>query len=189
VSHLGRPFLCADRWFDGGNASLKGARRARIESAQIGRRRIEVALHPRDDACHSARLRAFAAVSLPASDGYPVTLPGYTVKTTTRNEETAMERYDRARGAVRAPAEKPEHKHPAEPTQTDASFAKGIARVPATPEEQLEPDFARGIRTGPESDVELRRRFSEGVEQAPDTPDKTVERRFSEGVERSPNSE
>ena len=29
----------------------------------------------------------------------------------------------------------------------------------------------------------------EGIEETPDTPDKTVERRFSEGIERSPTSE
>jgi hypothetical protein len=45
------------------------------------------------------------------------------------------------------------------------------------------------VRSGPEAEGEHRGRFSEGVEQEPDTPDKTVERRFSEGVERSPTSE
>ena len=72
---------------------------------------------------------------------------------------------------------------------------------------KLRPDFARGIRQGPEAEVgvqrrfsegieqmpitadkALERRFSEGIEQTPDTPDKTVERRFSEGVEQSPVS-
>jgi hypothetical protein len=33
------------------------------------------------------------------------------------------------------------------------------------------------------------RRFSEGQEELPETPDKTVERRFSEGQESSPTSE
>jgi dihydroflavonol-4-reductase len=68
-------------------------------------------------------------------------------------------------------------------------FAKGIDRKPDTPEEQLEPDFARGERHGPESDVEHKGRFSEGAEELPETPEKKVERRFSEGVERSPDSD
>jgi hypothetical protein len=84
-----------------------------------------------------------------------------------------------------------EHKHPASPEQTggDDGFAEGVDRKPDAPEEELEPDFARGIRTGPEADAEVTRRFSEGIEQEPDTPDKTVERRFSEGIEESPTSE
>jgi len=57
------------------------------------------------------------------------------------------------------------------------------------PEEELEPDFARGVRTEPEAELEHKGRFSEGAEELPDTPDKAVERRFSEGVERSPTSE
>jgi hypothetical protein len=103
-----------------------------------------------------------------------------------------MERHDRERRereATDALEQELEHKHPADPVQTDTGFAEGIDTKPHTPEEELEPDFARGIREGPESDVEVRRRFSEGIEQTPDTPDKTVERRFSEGVDRSPSSE
>ena len=50
------------------------------------------------------------------------------------------------------------------------------------------PDFARGIREGPEADVEVEGRFSEGVEQTPETPEKTTERRFSEGVEQTPET-
>jgi hypothetical protein len=84
-----------------------------------------------------------------------------------------------------------EHKHPASPEQTggDEGFAEGLDHKPDSPEEELEPDFARGIRTGPEPEAEVKRRFSEGIEQEPDTPDKTVERRFSEGIEESPTSE
>ena len=100
-----------------------------------------------------------------------------------------MERHDRAHEAADELDEVVEHKHPADPVQTDSGFAEGADTKPDTPAEQLEPDFARGIREGPEQDVEVRRRFSEGIEQTPDTPDKTVERRFSEGVERSPTSE
>jgi hypothetical protein len=78
-----------------------------------------------------------------------------------------------------------ERKHPAKPQQKD-SFAKGIERKPDPPEENLEPDFARGVRQG---EPEEEGRFSEGAEQLPDTPEKRVERRFSEGVERHPESE
>jgi hypothetical protein len=81
------------------------------------------------------------------------------------------------------------HKHPAQPDTPDSGFAEGIDRKPHTPEEELESDFARGIRQGPEAEVEHRGRFSEGAEQLPDTPDKVVERRFSEGVDESPTSE
>src|SRR4051794_7430490 len=106
-----------------------------------------------------------------------------------------MEREDRthdnrAREAADEVEEDVEHKHPAQPVQQDSGFAEGVDTKPDAPEEELEPDFARGIRSGPEADVEVRRRFSEGIEQEPkDAPDKTVERRFSEGIERSPTSE
>jgi hypothetical protein len=96
------------------------------------------------------------------------------------------------------------HKHPAKPERGD-SFEKGVDRKPDPPEEDLEPDFARGVREGepgeegrfsegaeelpdsPEKHVEGR--FSEGAEELPDSPEKHVERRFSEGIERSPTSE
>jgi hypothetical protein len=100
-----------------------------------------------------------------------------------------MERDDRASDAKDAVDEQLERKHPAQPTQTDSSFAEGVDHKPDTPAEELEPDFARGIRTGTEDEAEKQRRFSEGIEQTPETPDKTVERRFSEGIERSPTSE
>ena len=83
----------------------------------------------------------------------------------------------------------PDHEHPAAPEQKNAGFAEGIADKADTPDEELEPDFARGVREGPESDTEERGRFSEGAEELPDTPEKTVERRFSEGVEESPRSD
>ena len=76
-------------------------------------------------------------------------------------------------------------KHPAKPQQKD-SFEKGIDEKPDPPEEDLEPDFARGVRAGEPGEEG---RFSEGIEQEPDSPEKHVERRFSEGVERSPTSE
>jgi hypothetical protein len=95
-----------------------------------------------------------------------------------------MDRHDDARDADRTG----EDKHPAQPMQPDSGFAEGIEQKPDSPAENLEPDFARGVRSGPESDVEEHPRFSEGIEQT-DDPEKEVERRFSEGIERSPTSE
>jgi hypothetical protein len=83
----------------------------------------------------------------------------------------------------------PEHDQSDAPEKKRGTFAEGLDQKPDPPEELLEPDFARGIREGPESDTEQRGRFSEGAEELPDTPDKDVERRFSEGVERSPTSD
>jgi hypothetical protein len=82
-----------------------------------------------------------------------------------------------------------EHKHPAQPDTPDSGYAEGIDHKPDTPEEELEPDFARGVAEEDPARLEHKGRFSEGAEQLPDTPDKTVERRFSEGVEESPTSE
>lgn len=78
-----------------------------------------------------------------------------------------------------------EPSHPAKPEQQD-SFEKGHDQKPDPPEENLDPDFARGQREGEPGEEG---RFSEGGEALPDTPEKEVERRFSEGIERSPTSE
>ena len=75
--------------------------------------------------------------------------------------------------------------HPAKPEQHD-SFEKGSDHKPDPPEENLEPDYARGERAGEPGEEG---RFSEGAEELPDTPEKHVERRFSEGSEHSPTSE
>jgi hypothetical protein len=105
-----------------------------------------------------------------------------------------MERHEDktpARETAEAAAERLEHEHPARPEQTgdDDSFAEGVDRKPDTPEEEMEPNFARGISREPIPGTERHGRFSEGIEEQPDTPEKEVERRFSEGVERSPTSE
>ena len=78
------------------------------------------------------------------------------------------------------------HDGPARPEQKDENFATGVDRKPDTPEEDLEPNFARGLS---ETDPTKRGRFSTGEEELPDSPEKQVERRFSEGTERSPTSE
>ena len=78
-----------------------------------------------------------------------------------------------------------ETNRPASPEQHD-SFEKGFDHKPDPPEENLDPDFARGVS---ESEPGEEGRFSEGIEETPDAPEKHVERRFSEGIERSPDSE
>ena len=85
--------------------------------------------------------------------------------------------------------EKLQHEHPAKPEQThDEGFEQGYDQHRDTPEEELEPNFARGISEEPPGD-ERHGRFSTGQEELPpDTPEKEVERRFSEGVEESPTS-
>ena len=82
----------------------------------------------------------------------------------------------------------PPHEHPAQPEQIDSGFEEGSDHKPDSPEEDLEPDFARGVRQGPESELESKGRFSEGQEELPETEDKVIERRFSEGQEESPDS-
>jgi hypothetical protein len=77
-------------------------------------------------------------------------------------------------------------RHPARPEQTDEGFATGVDHKPDTPEEELEPDFARGIA---ETNPEKHGRFSTGVEELPDTPEKEREGRFSDGIAREPDGE
>jgi hypothetical protein len=95
-----------------------------------------------------------------------------------------MESQNRRRDAGNALAQELEPKHPTQPGQQYT----GLVERPDLKPDRLKPDFARGIREGPEADVEVHRRFSEGVEQTPDTPDKTITRRFSEGVEQTPET-
>jgi hypothetical protein len=84
--------------------------------------------------------------------------------------------------------EKLQHEHPAKPEQTnDEGFEQGFDQQRDTPEEELEPNFARGISEEP-AGGERHGRFSTGQEDLPETPEKEVERRFSEGVEESPTS-
>ena len=78
------------------------------------------------------------------------------------------------------------HDDPARPEQKDENFATGADHKPDTPEEELEPNFARGLT---ETDPAKLGRFSTGEEELPDSPENNVERRFSEGIERSPTSE
>jgi hypothetical protein len=100
-----------------------------------------------------------------------------------------MESDDKRRTAEDAAEERREHEHPARPEQSDEGFATGVDQKPDSPEEEREPNYARGIADEGPPGTERQRRFSEGAEELPDTPEKEVERRFSEGVERSPTSE
>jgi hypothetical protein len=94
------------------------------------------------------------------------------------------------RTAEEAAAERIEHEHPARPEQPDdKGFEQGYDQERDTPEEELEPNYARGISREDPPGTERQGRFSEGQEQLPDSPEKQVERRFSEGIERSPTSE
>ena len=81
------------------------------------------------------------------------------------------------------------HDHPAAPEQVDEGYATGIDHKPDPPEEELEPNFARGIADEDPVRDEERGRFSEGQEELPDSPEKHVEGRFSTGIDESPTSE
>src|SRR3954447_2880019 len=93
-------------------------------------------------------------------------------------------------GAARdAAAEHAENEHPARAEQTDKGFETGYDQERDTPEEKLEPNFARGIADESLPEEHRHGTFATGEEQLPDSPEKDVERRFSEGIERSPTSE
>ena len=80
-------------------------------------------------------------------------------------------------------------KGPADPQQDKEGFETGYDQRRDTPEEELPPNFARGVSEEPPGGGRTGR-FSEGEEELPpDTPEKVVERRFSEGIERSPTSD
>jgi hypothetical protein len=74
----------------------------------------------------------------------------------------------------------PEHTHPAQPDQPDHGFAEGAEQVE---HEERDSDFARGVREGPEVELEHKGRFSEGQEELPDSPDKHREGDFATGIE------
>lgn len=81
------------------------------------------------------------------------------------------------------------HDGPAQSEQTDEGFETGYDQERDTAEEQLEPNFARGIADEDAPGADHKGRFSEGQEELPESPEKNVERRFSEGTERSPTSD
>jgi hypothetical protein len=96
---------------------------------------------------------------------------------------------EKERTAEEAAAERIEDEHPADPEQVEEGFETGYDQRRDTPEEELEPNYARGISHEVPPGTEHHGRFSEGQEELPETPEKVVERRFSEGVERSPTSD
>jgi hypothetical protein len=99
-------------------------------------------------------------------------------------------RDERERTAFEAAEEKAQHEHPAKPMQPgDEGFEQGYDQHRDTPEEELEPNFARGIAREDVPGTERHGRFSTGEEELPeDDPEKNVERRFSQGIERDPTS-
>src|SRR3954454_22431478 len=78
--------------------------------------------------------------------------------------------------------------HAADPIQQGSGFAEGLEHEPHEPDEDLEPDFARGLRADDDPGARRQGRFSDGLED-PDDPERTVERRFSEGIEQDPENE
>jgi hypothetical protein len=61
------------------------------------------------------------------------------------------------------------------------SFARGLEHTPADQVDDTVGSFATGEETRPH-DHRRRRRFSEGIEKLPDSPEKSAERDFAEGA-------
>jgi hypothetical protein len=98
-------------------------------------------------------------------------------------------RNDRERTAEEAAEERALNEHPADSEQINEGFETGYDQRRDTPEEELGPNFARGISHEEPPGTERHGRFSTGEEELPeDDPEKNVERRFSEGIERDPTS-
>ena len=76
----------------------------------------------------------------------------------------------------------PRRDHLAAPEQIDHGFEEGFLRAPRSAQTRRVGRFSTGGERLPSSD--RRGRFSGGLEQPPETLDKTAERRFSEGIER-----
>jgi hypothetical protein len=81
-----------------------------------------------------------------------------------------------------------EQDRPAGPSQPgEGGFEEGLDHKPDAPEEEREPDFARGIdEEHPQSEAEGR--FSRGNED-PGTEAASHEGRFSEGIEQLPHED
>lgn len=77
---------------------------------------------------------------------------------------------------------------PAGPSQPDDGFAEGVDQKPDTPEEELTPNFARGISEEQDTDDKAEGRYSRGAEE-PGTEEASGEGRFSEGIEQLPHDE
>jgi hypothetical protein len=80
-----------------------------------------------------------------------------------------------------------ETQHPAAPEQVEHGFDEGVGRRPRPAPQRRVGRFSNGIDRWPEENW-IRRRFSQGIEAHPTSPDNAVERRFSEGLDRSPTS-
>lgn len=80
-----------------------------------------------------------------------------------------------------------ESEHPAAPEQVEHGFDEGVGRRPRPDSQRRVGRFSNGLDRWPEENW-TRRRFSEGVEANPTSPDNAVERRFSEGLDHGPTS-
>jgi hypothetical protein len=79
-----------------------------------------------------------------------------------------------------------EQERPAGPSQPgEGGFEQGLQHKPDSPEEQREPDYARGIDEE-HPHMKAEGRFSRGNE-APGTEEASKEGRFSEGIEQLPH--
>src|SRR4051794_17244411 len=128
----------------------------------------------------STRTRAKRAIGRGGAAAVPAARCGGTwvgsLDTSNQKERSTMATHDDP-DRRRSAEESAERRHPARPEQTDEGYATGVEHKPDTPEEELEPDFARGVA---ETDPDTKGRFSTGVEQTPDSPEKEREGRFSD---------
>jgi hypothetical protein len=72
----------------------------------------------------------------------------------------------------------------AAPEQVDHGFDEGVGQRPRPAVKRRVGGFADGIEP-PDRSHAKRRRFSEGIEQFPDSPANSIEGRFSTGAEGS----
>jgi hypothetical protein len=81
--------------------------------------------------------------------------------------------------------DEPGKRHSGRPEEEgdDPGFAQGLDQKPDTPEEELEPNYARGISAEIPPGMQRHGRFSDGEEALPDTPEKEREGQFSDSVE------
>jgi hypothetical protein len=79
---------------------------------------------------------------------------------------------------------KHEREHPAAPEQIEHGFDEGLGKRPRPRTQRRVGRFSDGIAARTQEELR-RRRFSEGVERFPESPENAAERRFSQGYEQS----
>ncbi len=75
--------------------------------------------------------------------------------------------HDDERTAEAAATERLEHEHPARPERPNEGFVEGVDHKPDAPEEQREPNYARGIAHQDPLGTQRRGRFSDSAERSP----------------------